>query len=328
LCTHMKKIFDFAQKNAAIIILAIASSPTRAQTPEHPATPPPNTPAQQPASVLPPVQLNSNDVLHHLNQIIGWYRHSTSGIKDVGLPSDAIYQDNARTLGAQAVRLAFDSAKAESTTMAGQQKNDSDQGSGQPNQQQNLEQLKAKTSAKIDQLQSQIDSIGTQLTKARSSQRVTLTLQRDAVQSELDLQKAILDAIQRMSAFVESSGESGHGMEADINRLAQSIPEVLGRSGPDKARMTKSAVRSPLVNTGGLIGQAATLYEYMSAMHQIDKVINETNYTGEICDKLRSPLRDAMRATIRKSEHLAGQSDVTDTQQSQGYGRETSRHSG
>jgi len=312
----MKKISHFFRNHAAVI-LVIASSTICAQSPKQPATQAPSTPAQQPTPALPPVQLDGNDVLHHLNQIIGWYRHSTSGIRDVGLPSDAIYQDNSRTLGAQAVRLAFDSAKAESAIMAAQQKNDSDQGSGQTTQQQNLEQLKAKTSAKIDQLQSQIDNVNGQIAKTRASKLMPLTSQRGALQSELELQKAILDAIQKMSAFVEASGESGHGMEADINRLAQSIPEVLGRSGPDKTSTTKPPIRSPLVNTGGLIGQAVTLYEFMSAMHQIDKVIKETTYTREIADKLRTPLRDAMRATIRKSQQLASQSDVTDTQQLQ-----------
>src|SRR3954465_5699514 len=54
---------------------------------------------------LPPVQLNGNDVLHHLNQVISWYRHSTAGIRDVGGPGAAIYLDKAKALGAGAGRL-------------------------------------------------------------------------------------------------------------------------------------------------------------------------------------------------------------------------------
>ena len=62
-------------------------------------------------------------MLAHLNQLISWYRHSTTGIQSVGLPSDAIYQDNTKTLGSQAIALAFQSAKAEAALIAAQQKN-------------------------------------------------------------------------------------------------------------------------------------------------------------------------------------------------------------
>src|SRR5215467_11503865 len=61
-------------------------------------------------SSLPPLQLDGNAALHHLNQVINWYRHCTSGVQDVGLPSDAIYQDNAKNLASQVVQLAFQSA--------------------------------------------------------------------------------------------------------------------------------------------------------------------------------------------------------------------------
>lgn len=63
---------------------------------------PPEAPTQQssqpPTHTVPPVQLNGDAALHHLNQVISWYRHSTTGIQTVGLPSDAIYQDNAQSL--------------------------------------------------------------------------------------------------------------------------------------------------------------------------------------------------------------------------------------
>jgi hypothetical protein len=71
----------------------------------------PETPAQH----LPPIQFDSSAVLHHLNQVISWYRHSTTGVQSVGIPSDTIYQDNTRNLAAQAVKLAFQSVKGRKT---------------------------------------------------------------------------------------------------------------------------------------------------------------------------------------------------------------------
>lgn len=282
----------------------------------------PAQPAIQ-ASTLPPLQLNSNEVLHHLNQVINWYRHMATGVRDVGLPSDAIYQDNAKALGVQAVQLAFQSAKAESVIMTGQPGGNPNQGGGQENtQQQRIEQLRAKTVAHIDQLQKQTEEVSAKIPRTSASKRATLISQRDALSAQLELQKSLLDAVQKMSAFIESNGEAVHGLEGDINRLGQSVPEVLGHTGPDKSPQDKiAAAKSPskpaLSNSGGLIGDAITLYDYTGAIRQISSVLKETNYTREVTEGVRNPLRDALRSTIQQSQQLATQNTSNDSQQLQ-----------
>jgi small-conductance mechanosensitive channel len=268
---------------------------------------------------LPPIQLDGEAALHHLNQVISWYRHATTGIQSVGLPSDAIYQDNTRTLGAQVVRLAFDSAKAESATITAQQKaSGTNQPSDETTQQQNLSQLLAKTSSQIDQLQSQIESLNAQIAKTPAARRSSLISQREALQGQLEVQKALLDTIQKMAGFVGNNGEATTGLEGGINQLAKSIPEVLGSSaGPPRPSATPAGAKPSLVNSGGLISDAMTLYDYMSAMHQIDGIIKETNNTRDVADHLRTPLRDALRATVQQSQTLGNQSPSTDPQQLQ-----------
>ena len=115
---------------------------------------PVKTPAPQnsatPQTSLPPIQLDGAAALHHLNVVISWYRDSRTSVQSVGLPSDAIYQDNTQSLGTQAVRLAFQSAKAEAALIAAQQKiSSASQASGETTQQQNLAQLEAKTSSRL-----------------------------------------------------------------------------------------------------------------------------------------------------------------------------------
>jgi small-conductance mechanosensitive channel len=278
------------------------------------------TGSQTSANPLPPVQLDGSAALHHLNQIISWYRHSTTGIQTVGLPSDAIYQDNTQALVAQAVRLAFQSAKAEAALIASQQKSGgANQLSSETTQQQNLAQMLAKTSSQIDQLQSQIETLSAQMANAPVSRRGKLISQRDALQGQLELQKALLDAIQKMASFVESNGEIAGGLEGSINQLARSIPEVLGSSaGSEKKVATTTAPAKPsLANSGGLISEAMTLYDYMSAMHQLDGVVEETDRARAVADQLRTPLRDAMRATIQQSQKLSSQPPSGDPQQLQ-----------
>ena len=310
------------------IAMAFVIAP-RAQNAKPPAeTATPAQPNSQSSTTLPPIQLDANAILHHLNDVISWYRQATNGIRDVGLPSDAIYQDNAKALAAQAVRLAFQSARAASPLVSGQKNAAEDQEIGGSTQQQKLEQLQAKTTSQIDQLQSQIADLNTKIGKTPASKRTSLLAQREALQGQLDLQKSLLDAVQKMAAFVESNGEAGGGLEGDINRLAQTIPEVFSHpnaektAGPqEKIEAAKSPLQPSLANSGGLISDAMTLYDYVSAIHQIQSVIKETNDTRDTAEHLRNPLRDALRAAIQQSQQMSNQ-NAGDAQQLQAQRQE------
>lgn len=274
--------------------------------------------SQPSTSALPPVQLDGDLALHHLNQVINWYRHATTNTRSVGLPSDAIYEDNAKSLGAQTVQLAFQSAKAESIIIAAERKKAGSNQGGESTQAQSLAQVQARTSASIDQIQTHLETVEAALRKAPASKRLALVSQRDALQSQLDLQKALLEAVQKMKAFVENNGEVAGGFEGDINRLGKSIPEVLGAENGQKTIATPTATPKPTpANAGGLITEAMTLYDYMSAVHQIDALIRETANTHAVADRVRTPLRDALRATIHQSQELANQPPATDPQQLQ-----------
>lgn len=299
-------------------ILGVAGLVDHAQDskPKQPGTAAAATPASP--KHLPPLQFDTNAPLHNLNQVISWYRRATTGVSSVGLPSDTIYQDNTKTLGAQIVKLAFQSAKAEAALVKTQQKltDTSQPGS---TQEQRLAQAQARVSGQIDQIQSQIATVTSKLSRARASQRTSLTSQREALQSELDLQKALLDAIQKMAAFVENNGEVGTGLQGAITQLERSIPEVMGpQITPEKAVTSPTAPAKPtLANSGGLISDAVTLYDYMTAVHQIDGVIKETDYARDAAEHLRTPIRDALRAAISQSQQLANQPPGNDPQQLQ-----------
>ena len=300
----------------ALTFIGVLFLPAQNSTPPQPSKAG-HPPVSQSAAALPPIQLDESAVLSHLNQLINWYRHSITGIQPVGLPSDAMYQDNAKNLSSQILRLAFQSAKAEAAVLTAQQKkSETSQPSAGSTQQQNLLQMQAKTSSQIEQLQSQIESLNQQIDKTRAARRSELISQRAALQSQLELQKALLDAIQKMAAFVETNGEISGGIEGGINQLARSIPDVLGTSpGPQQTVAAATPAKPSLANSGGLISEAMTLYGYVSAMHQIDGVIQETNHTSDVADHLRMPLRDALRATVQQSQKLAGEPPATDPQQ-------------
>ena len=288
------------------------SSPPASQTPATSHT------AQTQANLLPPLSLQDSAILHNLNEVISWYRHATTGVQSVGLPSDTIYQDNTKSVGEQAVRLAFQSAKAETAIITAQEKAAGNQPSGETTQEQNLQQLEARTTAQIDQLQSQIKTLEGQIPRAPYAKRRALMSQHDALQSELELQKALLDAIQKMASFVETNGEISGGLEGAVNQLARSIPEVLGTSSTAQKTTSNPASTSAKptrANSGGLISEVMTLYDYMTAMHQIDGLIRETDDTRDVADQLRTPLRSALRLTMQQSQQLANQPPATAAQQ-------------
>jgi small-conductance mechanosensitive channel len=274
----------------------------------------PAAPPQSPTSLLPPVPFNSDATLHHLNQVISWYRHATTGVQSVGLPSDTIYEDNTRNLGGQVVRLAFQSGKAEAELIQSQQKaGGSNQPAQETTQMQALAQMQSKISAQIDQLQSQIEKLTGEIGKARAAQRAGLSSQREALESELDLQKALLDSVNKMASFVQNNGEVASGLEGEINQLARSIPEVLATTtGQEKPVTAAPPAKPTLANSGGLISEVVTLYDYMTAVHQIGGLMEESRHLKDVVDQLRTPLRAALRSAIQESQDLSNQPPVTD----------------
>ena len=270
-----------------------------------------------PPRILPPIPLDGQSALRHLNQIINWYRHCTTELQTVGMPSDAIYQDNAQSLAAQVIRLAFQSAKAENALITEQQKASGTNPANETTQQQNLAQLETKTSTLIEQLQSQMETLNGKIAKAPGKRREVLISQLDALQGQLDLQKALLEAVQKMAAFVETNGETAGGLGGGITQLARSIPEVLGTGASgsgQKAVATPMPAKPSLANSGGLISEAVTLYDYMSAVRQINGLIEEAGYTRGVVDELRAPLRDALRATIQQSQKMGSEPSAADAQ--------------
>ncbi|MGC1906352.1 MAG: hypothetical protein WA715_21205 [Candidatus Acidiferrum sp.] len=300
---------------AIAIVLALAAQSLRSQTKKTPQAPPP------PAAGT----LDRDAILHHLNAVITWYRDTTTKIKPVGLPSDAIYQDNTRNLAAEAVRLAFQSARAEAAIISATSKlgksSGTDNGNpqpstAQPTQQQNLAQTAARIAAQIDDTQTKLDAVNKQLASAPRAKQKDLQAQRDKLQGLLTLNKALQDTIQRMASFVGGASEGAEGLEGGIDELAHSVPEVLGDENTKKsigaaaAAVAANAKPATVTSASGLIGQSLALFDQMQTMHQLDQMADETSKMRSTVDGLRKPLRDTLVATIQRGRDLASQAQA------------------
>jgi small-conductance mechanosensitive channel len=268
--------------------------------------------------------ISSDAIVHHLSSVISWYRDSTTKVQPPGFASDAIYQGDAHTLAEQAVRLAFDSARATIPLVNAQGQQPAADDNSQPpqgaTQSQNLAQFKAKTSAHLADLQAQLDSVNKQLATAPPRGRAALQNQRDNLQGQIEVNSAILDSVGKLLTFIENGNDTpAEGLQGSIDALARSVPEVFSIAPTNQKAENKPAVQTPPAasqtqtaapRSSGLIGEAGALYTEMSSIREIDQLANETQNLRDIADALRQPLRNAMKATIQQSTALENQAQA------------------
>ena len=261
-------------------------------------------------SAPPAAALDAATTLRHLNLVVAWYRHATADIPALGLPSEAIYQEQAQTLAAQVVRLAFQSARAEAELIKAQEAAAvtaaaAAQGSGEPSQAQRRAKAEARIAARVQDLQAQAAALETQIAAAPPARRTDLGIRLDRVKSQVDLQQAMLDAVRKMMAFAETSGGATGSLSGSIDQLARSIPEVLGKPADPSRDGGAGTARPPFSSSGGLISQVAKLYDCMNSERQIESVLQRTERLRALADGVRDPLRVALKATIQESQSLS-----------------------
>jgi small-conductance mechanosensitive channel len=249
-------------------------------------------------------QPDRNAVLGHLNAIIRWYRDAATNMQPGEMPSDAIYQQNVRSLASQAVELAFDSARAQATLL-GETSLSPSPGAASDAPTESYAQTQDRISRRIADNQSKLDT----LNKHLSSQVRTKTLlaQRDALSGQIELDKAMLEAIEKMSTFVELNTVNKGGLEGSINELANSIPEVVTPAGsvPAKTQKPGQTAAATTARSAGLIGQLVTLYDQVQSMRTIDRLLAENSRVAQTATSLREPMRTAIRAVIGQDQQGA-----------------------
>jgi small-conductance mechanosensitive channel len=273
----------------------------------------------------PATAITSDAIVHHLSSVISWYRDSTTKVQPPGFASDAIYQADVRTFAEQAVRLAFDSARATVPIVNAQGQQPATDDDSQPaqgaTQSQNLAQFKARTSAHLADLQAQLDSVNKQLATAPPRARAALQTQRDNLQGQIELNSAILDSVAKLLTFIENGNDTpAEGLQGSIDALARSVPEVFSSLAPTNQKTENkpaaqvapaaSQTQAAASKSSGLIGEAGALYTEMTSLREIDQLATETQNLRDIADALRQPLRNAMKATIQQSTALQNQAQA------------------
>ena len=261
--------------------------------------------------------LDSNAILGHLNQAIGWYRHLAALDVTAGQPSDTLYLENARNSAAQALQYAFQAATAQAALLAGEDHNGGSGAVGNSStndQQQNIAKAVTDVANRIDQTQAQIQDLNQQIAKASGKERDQLTAQRDALGGELDLEKTIQDALQKISS-VSTNPEAGGGtLAAQINQLKQSVPEVFATK-KESTVFSGQSSKSSRAENSGLFGKTSILFGQMREIHNINLVIAETSRLRSTAEKLDAPLRERIKALVQQGRSIVNQPSSTDPKQ-------------
>jgi len=256
-------------------------------------------------------QLSGTAILQHLDAVISWYRAASSGLPSSGQPSDAIYHDNARSLALETLQLAFQSAKAEAALIAADTSGASNQEAA-PTGQTSYAKMASDISARIAALQTQLDTVSKQIATASRRNLPILTSQRGRLQGEIELNKTIQDAVQKMSSFVGSSGEGATvGLLGSITELQRTIPELASTAKGQNAVVNSSSQQAVQPNPAGLIKQTELAYTELTDMHSIDQLIAQTLKLRATVSSLRQPLVAELKDTIQQGQDRANQPPST-----------------
>jgi small-conductance mechanosensitive channel len=256
---------------------------------------------------------NASDVLGHLNAAINWYKDLTAKVPAGIEPSDSIYLSNAGNYSEQVVKLAFQSARAQVQLDAQSATNGKTPSPGQPANTNNAgqsgeryAQYEAQVSQRIADDQAEIAAVKKKGGKG-ADERVR------SLEGKLELDKASLDAVHHMKSFVEGSNSGGTGLQASVNELAQSVPEVLEPSLNNKANPA-TPTKNASGERSGLFGQLITLYDEMEGIRSIQRFIDQGDSLRKIATGLRGPLRDQLSATLQQGKDLGDKPGVTKEQ--------------
>ena len=268
--------------------------------------------------------LSAAQVLQFLDQTIDWYHGIAVQQQIAATPTDyAILYDN-RQAAAQAVRLAFEFARAEAA-FAVEPTSASQGQSAVPTQYQSLGQLQARFDKQVQDMQAELDSDRQKLAAAAPKDRQQLQSQIAELQGELDLAGARRDAVHSMLEFVTDSSANGlgaTGLRAQIEALARTVP-VMGQ-GPAAtstagAPTTAAPAAAPAAavpkktEANGIWNLTADAIALAGKMRSIESLIKQTDALANAAKKLRAPYVTELKALSSRGDALGKAADTANS---------------
>ena len=258
---------------------------------------------------LPSMPGRSDLILRHLNEVITWYRNIGNQLPTVGLPTDAIYQNNARLLAVQVVQSAFQSAGADALLSA---KADN---TGSTDTTQDYTRLAPQLDSQIAQVKSQIETLTSQIAAGGRNTRA-LMQERIRMQGDLELLNAEDAAIDQFVKFSSNNGTAGgSALQRSIAQLQRNVPEASPAAVAAAAnKPSATPASSPLTQeSSGLISQAETLFTQATSLHKIDLLTQQASNAEDLAKQLREPVVAQIHLTLSTAASWAAMPQTAGT---------------
>ncbi len=256
------------------------------------------------------VPKRSGEVLQHLNGILHLYRTAQMPVQKVGEPSDVLYAEQSSAQALAIAQVAFQAAKNEATLLGkipgggnGSKTNTVPAPADVLSEAQRLIALQAQAQARLASLQAQGTALQAQMATARRADLPTLQQQEGQVEGGIELQKAMVEALDKVASF--STAQTQTGLAGDIDRLQRSAPELLttGTKPPTPPLLSNLAA----VHEAGVTTQAETLFSLLSSVSTIDNQIKAIDALRSQADDLRTPFTKVLRSTVQQGQALTQQ---------------------
>lgn len=245
------------------------------------------------------VAQRSKDVVEHLNEVIRFYRMTTTPIQKYGEPSDMLYAEQSESAARQVAQLAFQSARDEALLFARIEGVSGESAQQLEGTAQRLHNAQLRVAKQIKDLQARSVEVEKQLGKARGRARGPLEEQRQDIAGETELLAAEAEALSKVAGV--SLAQANSSLQAQIDKLQHAIPEVVD----SKVKPVTNSLESlGSLRDAGVVTQAQVLFQLLGTMRAIDQRIEEVKKLHDQADELRTPLVKILRATVQEGRKL------------------------
>ncbi len=271
-----------------------------------------------------PTSPTPTQVIQFLSQTIDWYRQSQQEQHIATEPVDLGFLADNRRMAAQIVRLSFDFARQEEQQQRAAQTKPGSVAAPNANASQYDSLVRAANDAdrKVQETQSELDSLKKPRAAANSGKRRQLDTQVAELQSELALFQARQQALHSMLEFAGSASGAGGGtsLRAQIEELARAVPPALsGTNGnettpaPEPQSLAKS--NSGKSSPSGMWALTAELFRLSSKRSTLSNDTRATDALTRSAKDVRAPLIALLKELIQRGNEIATQADTSDQDQ-------------
>jgi small-conductance mechanosensitive channel len=255
-------------------------------------------------------------ILQHLDHSISWYRRIGSLVQTIPSMSAAPTRDDLQQEALASLQNAFEYARAQAATLPAAQQSGTETNSVSSSLR-GLQRASASATQRIQTVQDHIATVTADIRKASGKKRAALVSQRDVLQSQLKLSQDMRGTLQKLLDFMATSGEAGGtaGVLGHIADLEQTVPEV--RANAEKKTTATVAVNGQIYHedSAGILSLGVEIFTLMRGRVQLDQQAEATDALLAEVNQLRTPVRQRLRQLIQRSEQIANQPEISDTNQ-------------